>query len=152
MNRAVAYAVLIGSVVVVLALAIGAPLVLSDGNNSFLKGFVGHEFLAILGVILAITLASAAQLHLTFNKIEEDYKQKNALNTSRQAVQSAAYWLIGLFVSAVVLVIVKPLLAKEAWSQTIFNGFAIVLLLAYVLALIDLLKTTFAISPKIDDC
>jgi hypothetical protein len=151
MSKTVAYTALIGSFVTVIVLAVGAPSLLSDNGNGFMKGFVGHELLAILGVILAITLASAAQLHLTFNKIEEDYKQKNALNSSRRAVQSASYWLIGLFMFAVGLVVIKPLLAKEPWSQTIFNGLAIIILLAYVFALIDLLKTTFAISPKIDD-
>lgn len=150
MNKAIAYSSIIVSAGIVTALAIGAPELLSDGN-SFLKGFVGHELLAILGVILAITLGSAGQLHLTFNKLEEDYKQRNALNVSRAAVQSAVYWLIGLFVFAVAVVIVKPLLAKAEWSQTLFNGLAIIVLIAYVLALVDLLKTTFAIRPKIDD-
>jgi len=150
MTKSVAYTSLIVSVGIVIALAIGAPTLLSDNGNGFLKSFVSHELLAILGVILAITLASAGQLHLTFNKIEEDYKQKNALNSARRSVQSAAYWLIGLFLFAVTLVVVKPLVATTPWSQTLFNGFAIVILIAYVLALIDLLKTTFAIGPKID--
>ena len=150
MNGVIAYSSLIVGAGITVALAICAPALLSD-NNGFLKGFVGNELLAVLGVILAITLGTAAQLHLTFNKIEEDYKQRNALNTSRKSVQSGAYWLIGLFLFALLLVVVKPLLALSEWSQTLFNGTAIIVLIAYVLALIDLLKTAFAIRPKIDD-
>jgi hypothetical protein len=36
---------------------------LSD-DNTFLKNFVNQELLAVLGVIVTITLASAASLHL----------------------------------------------------------------------------------------
>lgn len=73
---------------------------------------MNHELLAVLGVILAITLASAAQLHLTFNQIEESYQDKGGLSRSRRRVHSAAYWLIGLFLVAVLLVVVKPLLGS----------------------------------------
>src|SRR5205085_344338 len=106
MTKSIAFCTLIGSAVIVVVLAAVAPNLLSDEGNSFLKGFINHELLGTLGVILAIIVGSAGQLHLTFNKIEEDYKQPNALNSSRRSVQSAAFWLIGLFLFAIVLVLV----------------------------------------------
>lgn len=42
-----------------------------DDTNSFLKGFVNHEFLGFMGVIVTITLASAANLFIELNKLEE---------------------------------------------------------------------------------
>src|SRR5690606_5909899 len=109
MSRSIAYCVLIVSAALVVVLAAAAPSVLSDEKNSFLKDFVNHEFLNVLGVILAITLASAGQIHLALNRIEER-QQKIFLIKTRAGVRSAAYWLIGLFLLAVVLVVVKPLI------------------------------------------
>ena len=148
MKQSTSYCALIAAVAVVIVIAGSAPHLLSDDGNSFLKGFVNHELLSILGVILAITLGSAAQLHLTFNKIEEDYQRLNALSNSRRSVHGSAFWLIGFFIFAILSVLTKPLIAKNAWSQALFNGVGIIILIAYVLILIDLLKTAFSIGPK----
>src|SRR5690348_3187621 len=147
MTKSIAYCTLIVTMAMVFVLAAYAPAVLSD-NNSFLKGFVTSEILNVLGVILAITLASAGQLHLSFNAIEERY-QRVGLSRSRAGVHRAAYFLIGLFIAAVIVVVVKPLLAKDEWSQTILNGFALEILLWNVLILISLTQTTFGMKAEI---
>lgn len=151
MKQSVAISILIACATIVVVIALVMPTILSDDGNYFLKNFVNHEFLAILAVILAISLGSAAQLHLTFNKIEEDYGERGALNNARRSVHTSAYWLVGLFVAAVFLVVIKPLLAKAPWSQALFNGGALVIMILFVMELVDLLKTTFAVEPKIDD-
>lgn len=150
MNKTIGYCALIAFCVLVLIVSLNAPELLSD-KNSFLVNFVNHELLAVLGVILAITLASAAQLHLTFNQIEESYHQKGGLARTRARVHSAAYWLIGSFATAVVLVVVKPLLAGPAWAQSLFNGAALFILLCNILILISITQQTFLIEPRIDD-
>lgn len=91
--------------VLVIVLSVCQPQVLGD-KNSFLKDFINHEILNILGIILAITLASAAQLHLKFNEIEER-AGKEILSESRKEVKSNALWLIYLFVVAMILVLIK---------------------------------------------
>jgi hypothetical protein len=150
MSRAIAYCTLIVAAGVIFGCAIGAPAILSDANK-FLREFVNHELLAVMAVILAITLASTAQLHLEFNKIEERFKRKNALLRSRQGVRSAAFFLILLFLLAIVLVTLKPLLDQSEWAQALFNGFGLLVLLWDVLILIELTMTIFGISPIIDD-
>ena len=134
---------------VMLVSTIAAPNLLSDGN-SFLKDFVGSEFLSILGVILAITLASSAQLHLAFNQIEERFN-RHGMTRSRAAVRSDTYALIVLFLIAVVVVVGKAALATEAWSQSLFNGAALVILLWNTLLLISLTRTVFALPPVLHD-
>lgn len=58
-------------------IVITQPAWLSD-RNDFLRDLSSRDILPVLGVILVITLASAAQLHLEFNKIEERAKKRNA--------------------------------------------------------------------------
>lgn len=148
MIKAVSYCSLVVSLGVVLALSASAPWVLSDGNQ-FLKNFVGTELLNVLGVILAITLASAANLHLTFNQIEERYKHLGGLAKTRANVHRGAYCLIILFVLAVGLVVVKPLITHDDWAQALTNGAALIIILWNVLILISLTRMAFAIQPEV---
>jgi len=149
-SKAVAYCVLIVATGLVLACAICAPTLLND-DNKFLHDFINYELLGVMVVILTITLASIAQLHLEFNRIEERYKRRNALIKSRQGIKISAYYLIFLFLAATLLVTLKPLLAKEDWSVTIFNGLGLVILLWNILILLELTITTFSIPPHIDE-
>jgi hypothetical protein len=145
MSRSVGYFVLGISLALVAILAIFRPSTLSD-HNLFLAGFVTHELLSILGVILAITIASAGQLHLTLNEVERLYKSPGAFNKTRRGVHSAAYVLIGLFLAALAVVLIKPLVPSAEWSQSIFNGLAVVILIWNALILISITQTIFAIK------
>jgi hypothetical protein len=149
MNKAIPICVLIVAAGLVLACAISAPNLLADSNR-FLHDFINYELLGVMVVILAITLGSVAQLHLEFNRIEERYKRR-ALTQSRYGVRSAAFWLIWLFLGAVVLVTLKPLLANTEWSETLFNGFGLIILLWDILILAELTLTIFAIRPHIEE-
>jgi hypothetical protein len=131
-------------------MAVGAPAVLSD-DNAFLKNFINHEMLNILGVIVAITLASAAQLHLTLNGIEERLGIPNCFLKTRAGVQSSVYWLIGLFLIALLLMVIKPLVALSHWSQTIANGAAIIIVVWNALILVSLTQAVFAVSAVTDE-
>ncbi|HTV30936.1 MAG TPA: hypothetical protein VMF32_24590 [Xanthobacteraceae bacterium] len=150
MSKTIAYCVLIVAAGIVIGCAINAPTLLND-DNKFLRDFVNYELLGVMVVILTITLASIGQLHLEFNRIEERYKKRNALIKSRQGVKMAAYFLIFLFLAAVLLVTLKPLLGKADWSITLFNGFGLIILLWNILILLELTITTFSIPPHIDD-
>lgn len=139
--------VVFAGVMVVSTLA--TPDLLSDGN-SFLKAFVGSEFLGVLAVILAITLASSAQLHLAFNQIEDHFKTKGLIKT-RTSVRSDTYALIVLFMFGVADVVAKAALADQPWQESFFNGAALTILLWNVLLLHSLTRTVFAIPPMFDD-
>lgn len=123
------------------------PEWISD-KNSFLKGFVNHEFIATLGVILAIMLASLAQAHLALNRIEEERSQI-LFSKTRQEMLSAARWLIGLFVSGVIIVIIKPQFGDGDTPTAIFNGMACLVLAFYILILYDITISTLSITASI---
>lgn len=148
MTRSISWCILISALAVVVACAVAMPQVLSNGNQ-FLNGFVNHELLAILGIIMTITLASAASLHLEFNKIEERYK-KEGLRETRRGVKQGAYCLIVLFLVAVVLVVVRPLAAGTPAVEALFNGTALILLLWNVLVLIELTQLAFSIKADLN--
>lgn len=120
------------------------PVWLSD-RNTFLKEFMNHELLAVLGVIVTITLASAANLHLEFNRLEDAFGE--AFPEARSATKGYAYLLIALFVMALALVVLKPIIACSLHAQAVFNGAGIVIIALNILALLDLTIAVFEISP-----
>jgi hypothetical protein len=130
---------------VVVVATIAAPWALSD-RNTFLAGFVNHEFLAFMGVIVTITLASAANIHLELNRYEESFHNVSFTDTKRH-VRHSAYALIGALVASLVVVVVKPLgPATEAWQSGV-NGMALTVILAGVMILIDLTQAAFGLEP-----
>jgi hypothetical protein len=149
MTRSISYCLLIAALTVVVSCTVIKPDLLGD-KNEFLAHFVNQELLALLGIIMTITLASAANLHLEFNKIEERYKRRGLTNT-RHGVRQGAYCLIWLFSTSIVIVVLKPILADGPAWQSAFNGLALVVLLWNVLILIELTQLAFAIEPHIEE-
>lgn len=136
-----------------LILSTSTPWVLSD-HNTFLRGFVTHELLGFLGVVVTITLGSAANLHLTLNQIEERAELAGIPNkgfpVTRAVVKKSSFWLIGMLLIAIALVLVKPLVVVNDTQQVaaaFFNGAAVLIVLFNVLVLIDLTQTAFAVPP-----
>lgn len=148
MSKAVPWCILICFAALMLALSACYPSAISD-KNDFLHHFVNQELLALLGIIITITLASAASLHLEFNKIEERH-QKRALTGTRAKVKQAANCLIILFLVSVALVVCKPLLAETEHIQAVFNGAALFILLWNILLLTELTLAAFDIKPEIN--
>jgi hypothetical protein len=147
MSKTLGYCLLALFAAMSVAIAASRPEWVSD-ENAFMKSFVNHELLALLGVILAITLASIASIHLEFNKIEERYN-KVGLTKSRANLKSNAYWLISLFSAAVVVVATKPILSGGVVAQALANMFGMLILLWHLLILISLTKLVFSITADI---
>ena len=148
MNRTISYVIIISFGAIVVMVALSFPELLSN-RNSFLSNFVGPNLLSILGVILAITLASIGQVHLSLNRIEEHYKRR-AFHKTRSGLQNAAYWLIALFMICIMAIYLKSTLPQIDWIEAILNGAALLILLWYMLILISIVQMTFAIEADID--
>lgn len=126
------------------SVCVAMPSVLSDTGNSFLKGFVNQELLATLGVIVSITLVSAGGLHIELGKVATCLSIN--LDRERQAVRYSAYLLIGLLVCALVLVVLKPVLAVTERQTAFANGFGVFLLVWAIAVLYDLTRAAFSIN------
>ncbi len=149
MTRTIAICALICAATLVVVIAACRPEWLSD-TNDFLHNFVNHELLGLLGIIMTITLASAASLHLEFNKIEERFKQRG-LKKTRHGVTQDAFCLIGLFFISVLIVVIKPIVGHGEVAEAVFNGAALVILLWNILILVEITQLAFAIQPDIKD-
>lgn len=148
MNKNVSRCLFICVAAVCLISSISAPSLLSD-QNAFLRDFVNHEFLNLLGVIVAITLASSANLHLEFNKIEE-HAGRAVLTSTRGAVKRSAGWLIAVFCLAFFISLIKPLLPDSEVAMSLVNSIVILIFLFNILVLIDLTRLVFRIEPEFD--
>jgi hypothetical protein len=142
-NRTIAWTALLGLLTVLLTVSACAPYLLSDIGNRFLAGFVNQELLSLLGVIVTITLASAGNLHLELNKLQD--RTDRAFERTRRAVKLSAYSLILIFALAGALVIVKPLVGTDMRATAACNSFAIVLVAFSLFVLTDLTRTILAI-------
>ncbi|WP_343683927.1 hypothetical protein [Asticcacaulis sp.] len=145
MNVTIGSCVMIGWLVISTCVVICAPQILSD-DNAFLKGFVNHEFLGFMGVIVTITLASAGNLIIELNKMSEKIG-KDVFPKTKRSVKDSAYYLIAFLVMSVFLVILKPVLTNTPQGEAIANSLAIALILASIMALTDLTRTAFNLEP-----
>ncbi|WP_126421309.1 hypothetical protein [Asticcacaulis excentricus] len=148
MNRTIAICSLLAWSAIWSAVVICAPWIFSD-KNKFFEGFVNEQFLSFMGVIVTITLASAANLFIEMNKLE-DKVDKPVFRKAKDGVKDSSYWLIALLIFSIVVVIVKPLVNTGERSQAIVNGAAITIIIMSVLILIDLTQSAFTLDPRQD--
>lgn len=100
-----------------------------------------------MGVVVTITLASAANLYIELNKLE-DKLDLPAFSRSKANVRHSAYTLIATLIAAVVVVVVKPLVVVGEQSAAAVNGTALSILLVAILILVDLTQAAFNLDPR----
>ncbi|RIA35441.1 hypothetical protein DFR49_4218 [Hephaestia caeni] len=147
MKQTIAWVTLIALATVLIGASICQPYYLTDDGNSFFKGFVTWELLSFLGVVVTITLASAANLHLELNKLEE--KTDERFPEARNSIRLSAYSLLMLFLAAFVLVVVKPTIDGAHWNA-VLNSVAVLIVLFNLAILADLTMAVFRIPPLKD--
>lgn len=146
MNSTIAIILLISWTAISLSASAFVPSLFSD-KNAFLKGFVTHEFVSFMGVLVTITLASAANLYVELNKLE-DRRPGLVFKASKKHVRDSAYALIGSLVVSLVVVVAKPWIGSGQNGQSLFNCFALGVIGFAVMILIDLTQAAFDLDPK----
>lgn len=137
-------------VILVVALAIMSvfrPNWIGDGN-SFLKAFVGADLIATLGIVVSITLASIANIHLHLNRlaIEVDRNFDRTTRSLRRSAVSLCY----AFIAAIALSFFKPLINVGPVPSALANSLAILILYFSAQILLDITRTTLAIPSSRD--
>jgi hypothetical protein len=138
---------MIAGIAVWIIVSLCAPWAMSD-KNKFLNDFVGPNLLGFLGVVVTITLASAANVHFELNKLEEK-AGKVGFAKSRLALRRSSSALIGLLLLAVAVLLLKSNLPAGETAQSLANGAAVLIVLFNVLVLIDLTQMAFKIGPDL---
>jgi len=118
-------------------------------RNEFLIGFINHEILNIMAVIMTISIASIATIHIWFNELEDKHQQK-VFGAARREINQAAFFFIGLFIAQLVLLVVRSLtiFEKSDSATSLFNGASLMLLLCTVLTLADIMGVVRALTPQ----
>lgn len=145
MNKIVAACSFVCLTTSVALLTVLKPLVLSD-KNDFLKGFVNHEYLSFMGVLVTITLASAANIHIELNRYDEALG-RSAFEKTRTGLRHSAFALIAALCVALVTVILKPLGPDALEWQSALNGMAILTIAFSILIVADLTMAAFDLRP-----
>src|SRR5258705_335810 len=94
MNKALAWCILVCAAAGCVVLSLATPWVLSDGNE-FLRSFVGGDLLSLLGIVVTISIASAANLHLELNRLEQHTTIPKPFTNTRASVRHSAYSMKG---------------------------------------------------------
>lgn len=121
------------------------PNILGD-QNAFLLGFVNHEYLSFMGVLVTITLASTASIHIELNRYEEALGSE-AFEKSRADLRHSAFTLILCLCAALLTVVVKPLGPANAYWQSGMNSAALVTIEISILIVADLTLAAFDLRP-----
>lgn len=135
---------LMGAGSIVVGVSIWAPAWLA--TNGFLVAFVNHELLNIQAVIMTITIATIATIHIWFNELEEKHKKK-VFGDARADINNSAMWLICLFLATLILLITRSFFENQT-ALSLFNGVAVIILVTNVLVLIDILAVVKALTPR----
>ena len=144
MKKIIPWIILSFLISMMITLSFKRPYLLDD-TNSFFSTFVGNDLLSTLGIILSVTLASAASLHLELNKLEEN-SQRRFFGT-RAAIRKSAYSLLLTFTFAFILVCVKPLIPKYGSYCALANSISILIIYFNLAILFDITKTVFLVPP-----
>ena len=145
MSKVLPWVILTGLLTILTVISFTQPWMLDD-RNTFLKVFVGADYLATLGVIVSITLASAANIYLHLNNLSDDTGQR--FSNTRRSIRRSCNSLVWAFVAAIVLVTVKPLLPSASYNLAMANSFALIILYFNASVMLDLVRTSLAIPTR----
>lgn len=146
MSKAVSSCILVVSIGLWLALSFLRPELLGVGNT-FLQDFLDTDFINLMGVLVTITLASTANIHIELRKME-NIAGREFLTETRRRVRISAFALLWLFVASVVAVVGKPLVPQTDEAISLMNGLSLIILIIGILVIADITKLAFRVSPS----
>ena len=120
-----------------------------DDTNRLFRNFVTHELLNVLGIIVAITLASASTLYWQLNDLEDAVQERFMQKTRLKLIRSV-YLPICTLIVAILLTIIKPISGVSSEAQASFNAVAVILLVVNFLTLVYVSRLAFKVASKLD--
>ena len=143
--KIVRYGIFFSSVAIAGAVVISRPDWLAA--NTFVQAFVGPDLLSLLVVILTITFASVANIHLSLNRFQASAapSRKQAIDDIRGEINDNAWLIFTAFIVCVV-----SLLAKGAFTDPVgiaaTDAICLLVLLVNALVMHDLYHAIFALA------
>lgn len=153
MNKDIAEGVALASMGGCAMLTIYDPSIL--GNNKFLCQFVTHEIMSFLIVILTITLASVANIHLSMTEALqrglEDKSKRAKIEAEvgsgfRAEINSSAWLLFWAFVVCAISLLIKGAFSENLYVLSLVHGLAVTVVIVNLLVLYDIYQTIYAMA------
>lgn len=123
---------------------VSRPHWLSD--NTFLDTFISHEIIAVLVVILTITFASVANIHLSLNRLAEaSPRRKQQIGEIRKEINSEAWVIFWSFIVCVIALVTKGAADGNPYVVAASHAVGAVVLLLNLLVLHTIYRAIFAL-------
>ena len=124
-------------------------------GNKFLDDFAGHDLLSLLAVILTITFASVANIHLALNQIilkvfSGDIRRgQDTAQATRDDIDSNAWLLFWAFIACTAFLLVKGAFGEaNIYVKSAMNGLCLGALLVNILVFHDIYRTVFTLASS----
>lgn len=122
-------------------------------GNKFLDEFISHEIMAFLIVVLTITFASVANIHLAISRMQGSIKNVGAreqIETQfagplKQETRSSAYLLFWVFCVCATSLVIKGQVPENAYVKSAVHSIGIMAVVINAVVLYDIYKTVFAL-------
>ena len=151
--------ILFAFIAIVGCVSVSRPDILAE--NEFLKAFMGPDMVSVLIVILTITFASVANIHLSISRMVGAAKDRaraaRAANGVRSQINSNAWVIFWAFLVAMIALFVYGEFPKEEMVRSFATATCLTVLLLNGLVMHDLYRTIFILvtndpfTPKADD-
>jgi hypothetical protein len=117
-------------------------------GNKLLLSFVHDQMINIVAILVTITTASAAQLHLTLNEIEKG-EGKTIFSRTRKEIKDNVLVIVIVFIAEIFFLVLLDWL-EGARGQCVVIGLMIVSLILAILLMYDIVGSIFKIPafPK----
>lgn len=136
-------------IVLILALSLRAPCVLSD-QNSLLRDFIDGQIVGIEGIIVTIALGSMNVLIVELNKIEEKFKTTRAFAKAKKSVRQTSFLLVLSFLLSIITVfLIKGNFGGSVFAQSFLNGLNLIFLLLQVIVLYSVTIAVISIPANL---
>lgn len=126
------------------------PRILSD--NRFLTSIISHEILPILVVILTVTMASVANIHLAMGRMKSSLLAKGVdisaeIADARREVSENAWVLFGSFCICVIVLFIKGAIEDSEYTYiSICNSAVILVFVLNLVILYDIYGSIYALT------
>jgi hypothetical protein len=135
--------ILFAAIAALSSMVICRPLWLSA--NTFLDTFISHEIIAALIVILTITFASVANMHLSINRIERGVSAERRADIVkiRSSINSEAWLLFWMFLLGVAALVLKGAAGDDIHLKAAAHAIVCIVLLVNMLVLHTIYRAIF---------
>lgn len=149
MNKVVLIIFLVILILTVLALSYFIPDFLA--GNKFLEAFVTFEILNLLAVIVTVTFASVANIHLSLNKLvmglkwNDENTRERVTEAVRKELNDDSKLLLLLFLATILMLFAKGANPPTEFISAI-HGLTMVILLANIVVLYEIYSAVFKLA------